>query len=89
MVLSGSFLGRLLFLQIELPKSRTFSPPKVREMSSTRREHNVGAHAKGAASFFMACFGNPVTTLKIPAAMRAKENSDTKAVNQALQMQVH
>ncbi len=34
---SGSFLGRLLFPRSELPISRTFGPPKVWEMSSTRR----------------------------------------------------
>jgi hypothetical protein len=58
-------------------------------MSSTRNEHNVDACVKGAASFFMACSGNPVTTLKIPAAMRAKGYSDTEAIDRALQMQVH
>ena len=55
----------------------------------TRKEHNVDAHAKGAASFFVACVGNPATILKIPADMRAKGYSDTEAVDQALQMPVH
>ena len=58
-------------------------------MSSTRKEHNVDARAKGVASFFVACSGNPATTVKIPVAMRAKGYSDTEVVDQALQMQVH
>jgi hypothetical protein len=90
MVYSGSFLGRLLFPRIELPVSRTFGPPEVWEMSLMMKEHNVDASAKGAASFFMACSGNPSTAMKIlpAAAMRAKGYSDTKAIDQALQMQV-
>ena len=87
MVYSGSFLGRLLFLRIELPISRAFSPPKVQEMSSTRKVYNVNAHTKGAVSFFVACSDNPATTLKIPA-MRAKGYSDTEAVDKALQVQL-
>jgi hypothetical protein len=46
-----------------------------------KEEHNVDAGAKGAASFFMACSGNPVRTLKITTAMRAKGYSDTEAVD--------
>jgi hypothetical protein len=57
-------------------------------MTSTRKEHNVDARAKGAVSFFVACSSNPTRTLKISAAMRAKGYSDTKAVNRALQKQV-
>ena len=49
---------------------------------------NVDACMKGVASLFVACSGNPVTTVKISAAMRAKGSSDTEAVDQALQMQV-
>ena len=45
-------------------------------MSLTRKEHSVDAHTKGAASFFVACSGNPETTLEIPAAIRAKWYSD-------------
>ncbi len=48
----------------------------------------MDACAKGAASFFVACSSNPERTLKIPAAMRAKRYVDTKAIDQALQMQV-
>ena len=72
-----------------MPVGRTFGPQKVQEMSSSRKEHNVDACVKGAASFFMAYSGNPVTTLKIPAAMREKGYSDTEAVDRALQKQVH
>jgi hypothetical protein len=48
-------------------------------MSLTRKEHNVDARAKGAASFFVACSVNSAMTVKIPAVMRAKGYSDTKA----------
>jgi hypothetical protein len=57
-------------------------------MTSARKEHNNDARAKGAASVYVACSCNPVTTLKIPAAMRAKGYLDTEAVDRALQMQV-
>ena len=57
-------------------------------MSSTRKEHNVDARAKGVASLFVACSSNPATIVKIPSAMRANGYSDTKTFDRALQMQV-
>ena len=52
------------------------------------KEHSVDARAKHEVSFFVACSGNPATTVKIPAAMRAKGYSDTSAVDRVLKMQV-
>ncbi len=85
----GSFLGWRLCLLIALPVIRTFSPPKVREMSSTRKDYKVDDQVKRRPSSSLACDKNHVTRLLITTAMRAKGYSDTKAVDQALQMHVH
>jgi hypothetical protein len=58
-------------------------------MTLKRRENHVDCRAKKAAIFFVACEQNPDTRVKIPNAMRIKGYSPIKAVNQALQMQVH
>ena len=57
-------------------------------MSSKRKEYKVDARAKKAALFFLACEPNPVTSLSIPAAMRAKGYTDVEAADQILVQQV-
>jgi hypothetical protein len=58
-------------------------------MTTRRREYHVDCRAKKAAIFFVACEPNTATRVKIPNAMRIRGYSQSKATNQALQMQVH
>jgi hypothetical protein len=57
-------------------------------MTSRRREYHVDCRAKKAAIFFMACEPNTATRVKIPDAMRVRGYFQSKATDQALQMQV-
>ncbi len=57
-------------------------------MTSRRREYHVDCRAKKAAIFFVACEQNTATRVKISNAMRIRGYSQSKAANQALQMQV-
>jgi hypothetical protein len=58
------------------------------KMTSRRREYHVDCCAKKAAIFFVACEPNTATRVKILDAMRIRGYSQSKAANQALQMQV-
>jgi hypothetical protein len=57
-------------------------------MTSRRREYHVDCHAKKAAIFFVACEPNTATRVEIPDAMKIRGYSQSKAADQALQMQV-